>query len=287
MTESDFSLPEALAPLFPGGTADRRLDVPLPDGRLMTADPSMTDADAEVLSHAPVFWMSNQPIAGATWADFRAQHPQSRLWPLLLLHDLSGAADRPWEGGELSPGSVAEIDEHDAADYMAREWAEWAEEEDDEGTAYDFEDLEPFGRECPGLAPPGEPSLDPGEAADWYAKLLDEQRGHLGLVAADRGADALTAIGWTGPANHRETPPLSAMLRSWESRFGARVVAVGFDTLYVSVAAPPTTIEHALHVAAEHFAFCPDNIQQGHSPYTLRAYAERLVGVNSWAFWWD
>ncbi|GII57602.1 hypothetical protein Pth03_59910 [Planotetraspora thailandica] len=276
MTDSDFPLPEALAPLFRGGAAGRRLDVPLPDGRLMTADSSP----------APVFWMSNQPIDGATWAAFRARHPQSGLWPLLLLHDLDGATDRPWESGELTPESAAEIDAYDAADHMADEWAEWVEEEDDEGTD-DFEDLEPFGPECPGLAPPGEPSADPGEAADWYAKQLDGQHGHLGLVAADRGADALTVMGWTGPCNHQETPPLSAMLRSWESRFGARVVAVGFDTLYVSVAAPPTTMEHALHVAAEHFTFCPDNIQQGHSPYTLRAYAERLVGVNSWAFWWD
>ena len=53
---------------------------------------------------------------------------------------------------------------------------------------------------------------------------------------------------------------ISAVLRDREQRFGARVVAAGFSTLLLSVAAPPTTREKALAVAAEHFAFCPDNV---------------------------
>jgi hypothetical protein len=65
------------------------------------------------------------------------------------------------------------------------------------------------------------------------------------------------------------------------------VVGVGFADLYLSIAAPPSTLQEALHVAAEHFAFCPDNVWQNSHPYTLVAYAERLVGLNSWEFWWD
>jgi hypothetical protein len=42
-----------------------------------------------------------------------------------------------------------------------------------------------------------------------------------------------------------------------------------------------------MHVAAEHFAFCPDNIWQGWRPFTLVGYAERLVGAAAWTFWWD
>jgi Domain of unknown function (DUF4253) len=64
-------------------------------------------------------------------------------------------------------------------------------------------------------------------------------------------------------------------MRSWEDRFGARVIGVGFADLYVSVAAPPATLDEALPVAAEHFAFCPDNIWQGH-PHTLTGYASPL-----------
>jgi hypothetical protein len=76
-------------------------------------------------------------------------------------------------------------------------------------------------------------------------------------------------------------------LRQRHRRFGACVVAVGFSTLHLSVAAPPAGEREALLVAAEHFAFCPDNIWQGSRPYTLAAYAERITGARRWDFWWD
>ncbi|MER8029869.1 DUF4253 domain-containing protein [Streptomyces bauhiniae] len=126
-------------------------------------------------------------------------------------------------------------------------------------------------------------------AAD-YAQvfLAGHPRSRLGLVTAASGAEALTAAGWSGPANYdNDTAKFSAVLSDWEDRFGARVVAVGFSTLHLSVAAPPTTEEDALLVAAEHFAFCPDNVWQGRPPYTLAAYAERLTHVHNWDFWWD
>ena len=56
------------------------------------------------------------------------------------------------------------------------------------------------------------------------------------------------------------------------------------------MAAPPVTSEHALQVAAEHYAFCPDNIGQRSADFsqnTLAAYAEQIRGKNSWGFWWD
>ncbi|MEU4805583.1 DUF4253 domain-containing protein [Actinosynnema sp. NPDC023587] len=84
-----------------------------------------------------------------------------------------------------------------------------------------------------------------------------------------------------------DTALISAVVRDWEDRFGVRVVAVGFATLYLSVANPPTTLEEALRVAAEHFAFCPDNVWQRDGAPTLRAYAEQLVDSDVWAFWWD
>ncbi|MFI9547932.1 DUF4253 domain-containing protein [Streptomyces sp. NPDC052016] len=64
-------------------------------------------------------------------------------------------------------------------------------------------------------------------------------------------------------------------------RFGARIVGVGFATLHLSVAAPPSRLEDALIIAAEHFAFCPDNIWQGAHPH-LVTYAEHLIFLNCW-----
>ncbi|MFC7479357.1 DUF4253 domain-containing protein [Luedemannella flava] len=109
----------------------------------------------------------------------------------------------------------------------------------------------------------------------------------LGLVAAGRGADALTVAGWSGPINHaQDTAEISAVIRDWEDRFGARVIAVGFATLTLSIAAPPIDMSHAREVTNEHLAFCPDNIwQQG--PGSLPDYAEALLGAPIWTFWWD
>lgn len=109
----------------------------------------------------------------------------------------------------------------------------------------------------------------------------------LGLVASDRGADALEVAGWLGPTNHtNDTGELCAVLRDWEERSGVRVVGAHFATLYPSVAAPPQTYDDAIRVAAEHFAFCPDNVWQSRHR-TLVNLAKSLIDCPMWSFWWD
>jgi hypothetical protein len=43
--------------------------------------------------------------------------------------------------------------------------------------------------------------------------------------------------------------------------------------------------EAALAVAAEHFAFCSDNIYQDAG--SISRYAAALPGAAIWSFWWD
>ncbi|KUH36392.1 MULTISPECIES: DUF4253 domain-containing protein [Streptomyces] len=131
----------------------------------------------------------------------------------------------------------------------------------------------PFGQTWPGLAPGREMTTNPDQLAAEFAQafLADRPLTRLGLVAAASGAEALTAAGWAGPCNYdNDTAKFSAIVRDWEHRLGARVVAVGFSTLHLSIAAPPANEHEALLVAAEHFAFCPDNIWQGSRPYAGR-----------------
>ncbi|WP_232661457.1 DUF4253 domain-containing protein [Pseudonocardia sp. TRM90224] len=274
-------LPAELASLLPDSSA-RTLSVPLPAGRLITPD-------VDLGAGAPAYWISDGPASAELWAQLRSEHVRSGLWPLLL-DGMDDDPSRPWLDGEVTPRPVGEIDGQDAAAVLAAAWADWVEEDDadDPDEQYDFDDLAPFGPDWPGIAPPGVQMKDPDAVADWFVGQLDVGDARLGLVAAECGADSLTIAGWDGPVNHSATPPLSAVLRSWEDRFGVRVVRVGFASLLVSVAAPPMTTEHALRVAAEHFGFCPDNIQQGEQGNeTLTAYAELLKGQNSWFFWWD
>ena len=109
----------------------------------------------------------------------------------------------------------------------------------------------------------------------------------LGLIPVDRAADALAVAGWEGALNYvSDAAQLSAVLRSWQDRFGVFPIGVGFAELHLSVAAPPTDISQALKMAAEHFAFCPDNVWQC-GANDLATYAHRLVGASTWSFWWD
>nr|WP_110945815.1 DUF4253 domain-containing protein [Streptomyces avicenniae] len=228
-------------------------------------------------------WLSDEPPAMNLWGRIRAAHADTGLWPLLLLPLDRDDDFRPWATGELFPENVSSPGDHDAAALLTEWWGNHISTEEDSAPA-----TAPFGRDWPGLAQtsPGTeaPDVLAAEYALAFASFQPEAR--LGLVAAPRGADALAAVGWDGPVNYAgDTGKYAAVLRSWEERFGVRVVAVGFATLYLSVAAPPTTRDEALAVAAEHFAFCPDNIWQG--PGDLATYAERLVDGDSWQFWWD
>ncbi|QFG25274.1 DUF4253 domain-containing protein [Actinomadura sp. WMMB 499] len=238
----------------------------LPAGRLISPDfAAGDDAGRKVL------WVSDEPSsdAGNLWCRLYDERARTGLYPLLL-DTLRGDPERPWHAGELGYTPVEAIDRLDALRVLQ--------------SLGDYPD-EMFGPDE--LAAPGPAGEDPDENARMVAEAFGSENARLlGLVPAVRGADALTLAGWEGPCNHtNETEWISAVVRSWEDRFGARVVGVGFADLWLSVAAPPVTIEHARAVAAEHMAFCPDNVWQG--PGDFDVYAEGLAGRPAWRFWWD
>ncbi|MGW1952171.1 DUF4253 domain-containing protein [Streptomyces sp. NPDC001920] len=240
----------------------------LPPGRLL-------DTTDDGPWHEPLLWLADGRAASGGWAALRRTAPGAGLLPVLLDVARHGGPEL-WE---LMPGEMSYPGDHDAEEVLAEFWDECAAEDED----------------WPGLAGAaaagGAPDPD-AVASDVVGLLLDGgdalEEPRLALVPARRSADIPAVIGWMGPANHEnDMGRLSAVLRSWEDRFGIRVVALGFDTLLVSVAAPPTTLAEAEALAAEHFAFCPDTIWQG-SDTDLRGYAEhRLLGRSAWHFWWD
>ena len=115
----------------------------------------------------------------------------------------------------------------------------------------------------------------------------------LALVPCARGADALAVAGWVPSDGDPGVPEtLAAVVRSWEDRFGVRLIGVGGGTLLLSVAAPPVTLEQAVRVAVEHFGFCPEAEPVGGFAYDpdgsqFLQYAAGLVGRRLWRFWWD
>ncbi|MDG5806616.1 DUF4253 domain-containing protein [Streptomyces ossamyceticus] len=251
------------------------LERPLPPGRLI-------DTTDEGPWHEPLLWYADEPAGPGAWAAAQPARRTAGLLPVLL--DVGDGRGGP-EEWELMPGEMSYPGDHDPEEVLADLWDTVAPDDDtagDEAGAGDW----------PGLADtagPDDGGPDPDALAAEVADALLAGRTRLkeprlALVPARRSADIPAAIGWGGPLNHEnDVARLCAVLRSWEDRFGLRVVALGFDHLTVSVATPPTTEKEARHLAAEHVAFCPDTTRQA----TPDTYAKTLLGADTWTFWWD
>lgn len=257
----------ALPPEIGGSIAG----IPLPDGLEFEPQPEGGSRGEE-----PVLWASEQPVPNVDqiWSRLAAAFADTGIWPFLIDESvgLAGFDDRLVD---LPRGRHTEV-----LTILRRGWSE--------NTGFDAEDeaeirreLAPFGKVFPGLADP-----TPGDRAASVDHIVAGSTGHLGLVGVHRPADILDAVGWMGAANYDGDPlNMTTVLRSWELRFDAYVVAMTADTLALAVGRPPRDLESAHAIAAEHYAFCPDNVQQGVG--TIHEYAEALVDAEVWAFWWD
>ncbi|MFJ8017499.1 DUF4253 domain-containing protein [Streptomyces sp. NPDC096339] len=254
----------------------------LPPGRLVSRP--VRRSRLRRARREPLLWLSDEPVDAPA-----SVYPAPAGFRAVLLHDRHGPQEW-WDDEEhLNPRMTSEPDDHHAQPVLRDFWDAVVPDPEEGEEGVDL--IAPFGRDWPGLAAAGAADGDPGAGADVLAHELIRDgalgRPRLALVPAGRGADVPAALGWGGPVNHEnDTARISAVLRSWEDRFGARLLALGFDRLDLYVAAPPRTPVEALPVAAEHFAFCPDNVRQGSG--TIRAYAEEaLIGTDHWSFWWD
>ncbi|MFJ6615868.1 DUF4253 domain-containing protein [Streptomyces sp. NPDC091289] len=263
---------------------------------------SLVDATLDGPWHEPLLWYADGPAAPRDWPDLRAAGRRLGLLPVLVTGGQRGQWPEDWD---LCPDGTSYPGDHDADEVLAGYWTDYADDEVGDGPAAEESGEESSGESghdnggpgsWPGLAPA--PAREPAEDADTVAAGLagviaadaDEWLGgaRIALVPARRSADIPAAIGWSGPMNHEgDVARLCAVLRSWEDRYDARVVVLGFDTMIVSVGRPPATPEEARALAAEHYAFCPDNIDQS-PPYDLDVYAEKAVlNQEAWSFWWD
>lgn len=246
--------------------------VQLPAGHLLVPAPwSPDDPPAD-----PVAWVTDGEVddPGRLLAPLRAAFADTGLWPVVLDSFLLDDA-RPWVTGELCPTCATDPADHDAETVLASSWQA-------ESIYLEPDQVAPFGSAFPGLAPAPDGDFDDAALED-----MDEfVHGRVALVPATRPADVLVQLGWTGPLNYyQDVGEVSAVLRSWEDRFGAVVVEVGFAELYVAVRRPPSDEKSALAVAAELFAFCPDSVVQGFG--TIAALGDGIEGESGWAFWWD
>lgn len=274
---------------LPGEGSVRLEPVTLPWGRLIRAH----EGEGE-----PVAWATDAavPDPGRIWAVLSGLHPQTGLVPILL-DGLEGDTRQPWDEGEFSdPLNLSGIDRLDPGRVLGGLWARGLDTlREGEQEDPDFAQLRaPFTRGFPGLAPSGGAPLAPAERQQALDVLLPEMRltslpqpaARIGLVAADRPADVLAAIGWWGVANRGQEflLPLTAVLRSWEDRFGACLIDVGFAEIRLLVERPPRTLAAAQRIAAEHGVLAD---RSGEGLQAVSRIAASLVNAPIWAFWWD
>lgn len=234
--------------------------VTLPPGRLVTNDGGVA-----------VAWIGtetlNEERLTGLIRGLAAAFPRTGLWPLRVpTSTRMTGLDVPW--GETGPQQPKpEIPEALAVyERLCR------------FHTIDNADYEPPAPPVKSLAPaqPG-----PQLTADHLNSRTD---GGLLLVPVARPADVPAALGWIGATNAQATgADITAVLRSWEDRFGATLVSLGFDTVEVQLGSRPESAAQRNILAAEHFWICPDSFEG----FTLDDYNRALSTTTRWSFWWD
>jgi hypothetical protein len=270
---------------------------PLPDDgalRLGTVDlPAGKRIVAHYGSGGPVAWATVEPVPdpGRVWMALSEISAQTGLVPFLLA-GLDATTRRPWDEQEFSdPVDVSPLADMDAAELLEELWRgeteeEYGDEFDDEDESEDEEFaamIAPFSHEFPGLAPDGDQPLSAQEVEQAIGSLPPAR---IGLAGASRPADVLPLIGWEGAINRWENAlEIAAVLRSWEERFGARLLRVGFAEIQLLAQRPPRTRQAAQLLAAEQFAFCDECAGQGLAD--VGSITDHLLQSPIWTFWWD
>jgi Domain of unknown function (DUF4253) len=257
---------------------------------------SMAAIEAEAYEHAepgaPLLWATTDPVpdVGHVWLALHEIAPETGLVPITLafLHDGTRVSrGRPWDSGELSgPYPLADADGLDVPELLAENWEDSLEHDEDD--PWELEQIAPFSWGFPGMAPAADKPLSRAEVAAALGQLGPAR---LGLVPASRPADVLMLTGFSGMANGFGTPAeFTAVLRSWEERFGAVLFQVGFADVRLLVTRPPRTQRVAEAVAAEIYTmsneFWPIE-RPGTALTTVGEIAAYVKDAPFWGFWWD
>ncbi len=274
MTESETLVVRSDEPGRLPPTAPTRIaGVDLPLGVLVTADPGFSDDPAAPTQRA---WMSAGQLDDPTalWWRLARVFPETGLWPLVVQSlDDPRNPGRPWSDGEFSdPIEPVRSAEEFFAEVLPGEQA--PPDSELEGLEWRY----PAG--FPGMA-----ATLRSDSETVQVPRLTLPSGGILLVPTTRPSDVLSRLGWLGATNHHSPADLTVVLRSWEDRFGTVPVLLGFDVLGVANEAVPTSGDDLDRLVAEHYAFCPDNVDQGTDD--LAEYGEQIAGSPAWTFWWD
>ena len=210
------------------------------------------------------FWSTDAGVADAIGLarKLAKAFPETGLWPILWPEF---EPDSYINGGN----GLARVDAIDAETILKREW-------------HALSPKRPF----PGLAAaaPAAERVKVEPFGDTLEASLDQSPGgpYLMLVPVNRPADVLAVLGQETTVYFRDAE-LSAVLRSWEERFGAVVTTLGAGTVGLVVGAPPRD-EQVHRLAAEHATLAPDNWTTDDLQQLLRS--DRPTPVTTFRHYW-
>jgi Domain of unknown function (DUF4253) len=222
--------------------------------------------------------------AVAWWQRLRAAHEAVRHWPVLLDPDAPSyfterdAAAR----GDNDAAALSELlDKASRLDgqQLLAEWGRRRLEVFGEEVARHARD-ELHGRGVWPSGPRRQPKL-------LYSLARGDTREVLvALVPAQAPWEIPAVIGYGGWNRYPDPEDHVAILRYWNDRYGAELVAMTGTTVELTVRRPPRTRPQALALAWEYFVY-NDGYYDYYGAEDITQLAAGLLGADTWIAWWD
>ncbi|GAB2851751.1 hypothetical protein GCM10027074_18070 [Streptomyces deserti] len=119
-----------------------------------------------------------------------------------------------------------------------------------------------------------------------HISAIRQEHTVLCLVQATHGYDVPALLNWWGACNYGITgTEHRAVLRHFHERYGAELVTLEDQVIELLVTRRPRTPEDVATAALEHYAYCPDIVDQGTG--SIEELAATQLRAGSWYFWWD
>ncbi len=225
-----------------------------------------------------------------TWVALRELTDETGHWPILLgeemwareflpvLFDGDASLEPLWgidfdladtqttiaAGLALDPVAWTDETYRSAPDYRRELWEET-------GEGFDFED------------PDQQASAASFPSEDSYWAPTDDQPNYLILVPVVEGWQVPAFLNY-GLTNECPEPAVHvAMLRHWYEHYGAELVWMLGDSLYLRALRPPADLASARALAREQLVYC----QSIEEASTIESLAGMLHRATVWYFWWD
>lgn len=133
----------------------------------------------------------------------------------------------------------------------------------------------------------GPVAAPPAGSQDLLVPWGDARSVALALIPAVSPADALTTLGWTGPANYGLAGAgIARIAVSWEERYHLTPVGIDFDLLMLQMPPRGLSRPEVMSLLAEVYRVCPDSYEQSGFP-DLAAFVRSVESHPVLGLWWD